>query len=290
MTIPSPAIPHGIPPAAPGPGEPSRFVLRVIRTAGHLCLIGILIFWVVSYRVKGPPYDRVWELVLAQLFGGRAGGVGWGLEKGFSTWYLLFHCMMYDFIIMLYIYPFFVTGYQFLERVPFVGKALNAIHNTAIRNKARIQPFGVIGLICFVFFPFWSTGPLVGVIVGYLIGLRTWVTFTSVIAGNIAAISLWILAYDSLRSYSPRLALFLLIVIFAFAMAGTFYARLKRRRAKRAAGQAPENAPPEKKVPDTPPLSLSSRVYLSVFGTPPPEKEEGTGTEAENPPPPGSGD
>ena len=209
-------------------GEPSPRVLRFIRSAAHLSLISMLALWVLMFLIEGKPYDQVWQVVLAQCMGGRAGGVGLGLQKGFSPYYLFFHSTMYDFIIMLYVYPLFVSGYQYVSNWPFIGKFFKKTHALALQHKKHIAPYGAIGLMLFVVFPFWSTGPLVGVIVGYLIGLRTWVTFSAVIIGNMSAVAAWIWAYDRLQSWSPKLALVLLIIIFVLAMGGTFFARFRR--------------------------------------------------------------
>ena len=211
-------------------GEPSPRVLRFIRVMGHVCLLGTLAAWLLLYKYRGSPYDLTWKLVLAQFAGGRAGSAGLGLESGFSRYYLLFHICMHDFIIMLYVYPWFVTGYQHLAKIRYIGSYLAGLHALALRHKDRIAPYGAFGLMLFVLFPFWSTGPLVGCVVGYLIGLRTWITFSSVIVGNVLAAAIWIWAYNSLKSYSPRFALGLLITVFILAIIGSLWAKIRKRR------------------------------------------------------------
>ena len=182
--------------------------------------------------VAGPgrshaPYDP-WLLVLAQAVGGRAGSASAGVNLGFGFFYLLFQITMIDLIIMFYVYPLFITGFQHVSHWRFIGPTLANLHALARQHRDRIRPYGAMGLMVFVLFPFWSTGALVGVVVGYLIGLRTWVTFTAVILGDILAVGTWIFAYQRLERFSPTLALLVLITVFALAMLGTFVARLQR--------------------------------------------------------------
>ncbi len=210
------------------PGEPTPRTLRLILSLGHLLLLFLLISWVLLFVLKGKPYELTWLIALTQLVSGRAGGVGLGLQRGFSPWYMLYQVTMVDLILMLYVYPLFVRGYQHLTRVPAIGGYLANMHKVALSHKERMAPYGALGLMMFVIFPFWSTGCLVGSIVGYLIGLPTWLSLGSVTLGNFAAISLWILFYDRLQNWNPTAALILLLVIFAFAMLGILATRMRK--------------------------------------------------------------
>jgi len=253
---------------------PSPRVLRRIRRAAHVCLLITLAVTItlgyLHFRSDEPfakveigvalteeglniekkpppelhfwqlaPYDETVQLHFAHLLAGRAGSVGWGLDKGFGRLYLLFQISMFDIILMLYLYPLFVTGFQHVIHVPVMGKMLSSAHDLALRHKARMEPYGAVGLMLFVLFPFWSTGPLVGVVIGYLIGLRTWVTFTVVTAGHVLAVGAWIYFYDWLIERNRNLALLLLVLVFGFVLAGWLYG-LIRKRLKR---QAPQDAP-----------------------------------------------
>ena len=121
---------------------------------------------------------------MAHFVGGRAGNAGEGLEQDFNPWFLFFQSCMQDFILMFLAYPWFVRGFQQFTKVPVIGPHLASAHTLALKYKKDIAPYGGVGLMVFVFIPIWSTGPLVGVIVGYLLGLGVLLTFTSVIVGK----------------------------------------------------------------------------------------------------------
>jgi Sec-independent protein secretion pathway component TatC len=82
----------------------------------------------------------------------------------------------------------------------------------------------------FVIFTFWSTGPLVGVMVGYLLGMSTRLTFTTVIVGDIIAVAAWTWGYDKLYNHNRQFAIILLIIIFALAIGGAVYANIRKRK------------------------------------------------------------
>ncbi len=210
----------------------SPLALNYIGAAGHGALVGMLVLFVVLYRVKGSPYDATWQLVLAQVLSGRAGSAHLGMELGFSRYYLLFQICMHDFILMLYIYPWFARGYNNLPRIRVLGKSLVRMNEFLIQNKDSIAPYGVVGLLVLVFFPFWNVGPLVGVSLAYVVGMRVSLAFTTVIAGNVLAVAAWIWAYDKLQQYNKGMALVLLLFFFALAMSWPAYARWRKKRKK----------------------------------------------------------
>lgn len=214
-------------------GEPSKTTLKYMRTTGHVLLVSTLVLFIVLGIVIGPPYDEVWQLVLAHFVSGRAGNAGIGLLKGFNHYFLLYQCCVLDFIIMFYVYPWFVSGYRHLSGWPFIGSALKHTHELALEHKHRIAPYGAIGLMLFVIFPFWSTGPLVGVLMGYLLGLSTRLTFSMVIIGNTFAVAAWIWAHDKLLKYNQTLAFVLLCAIFFIAIASALFSRIKTSKKNR---------------------------------------------------------
>ena len=179
--------------------------LRIIERIGQICL-SVWVAVLVALGIVWPyPYANAWQLILKQMVGGRAVSVSAGLSQDFSQVFLLFHCSIQDIIILLLLYPLLVAGYRRAVEIRIVGPAIANVRATAERHKSKIEPYGAIGLMAFVFFPFWTTGALAGGVVGYLIGMRTWVTFVSVIIGNFLAVGSWIWFFDRMNRYSQLL-------------------------------------------------------------------------------------
>jgi uncharacterized membrane protein len=114
-----------------------------------------------------------------------------------------------------------------------------------------VARYGIVGLLLFVWFPFYMTGPLVGAVIGYFLGLRVWVNLTVVTVGTILAVISWVLLFEKLHAaaagLSSVLPLLIVAVLVALAIAVNLRARLKKRRARREDQSPPP--PPEERPP-----------------------------------------
>lgn len=209
---------------------PSRLVLLFLFISGYV-LIAVSVVWFVYLSTRWPdPYAKLWGLIPVHFFSGRAGNAGVGLELGFNKWFVLTQCCLLDFIVMLLVFPVFVAGFQRVSKWPIVGPPLSGMHELALHYRDRIGKYGPLGLMAFVAFPLWSTGPLVGVVLGYILGLRVGVTFVSVIIGNVLATAGWIWLFHFLQVFSAALARVVVVAILASAVFGLLYNQAKKLR------------------------------------------------------------
>ncbi len=214
-------------------------MIRQIERAGQV-LLTVWVAVLVALGIVFPqPYARAWELVLLQIVAGRAASVSKAAGMGFPKPFLLVHCTLQDIIILLLLYPLLVAGYRYAVEWRFIGPAIANVRATAERHKSKIAPFGALGLMLFVLFPFWSTGPLAGGVVGYLLGMRTRWVFTSVIVGNFLAVALWIWFFDRMSRLSETLSstmwMFILAGVLLAAAVGRIVAIRRRMKASEAA-------------------------------------------------------
>ncbi len=213
-------------------GDPSPSILRLLFFLGHVLLIACLLTWLLCYLLLGSPYEYNWWIILSAIFLGRAAAVGSGLEMGFSPVFLFFQTAFADLLITFYVYPIFVRGYSHLTRVPYIGNYLDNLHQVALSYESTMKPYGIIGLMLFVIFPFWSTGALVGAILGFLIGLPVVTTLVSVTVGNLIAIGAWVWFYHWLTDWNRGVAVVVLVLIFAVAITGILVGIRNKRRQK----------------------------------------------------------
>ena len=85
----------------------------------------------------------------------------------------------------------YVFSYRSLIVIEPLKETIARARRAAETHQRTIMKYGVPGLLLFVWFPFWMTGPLVGSIIGFLIGLRPWVNMCVVLAGTYVAIVCW---------------------------------------------------------------------------------------------------
>ncbi len=204
--------------------------LVVIERTGQICLSVWVAVLVVLGVVWPEPYAGTWQLVLRQIALGRAGSISIGLEQEFSKVFLLLQCSLQDVIILLLLYPLLVASYRRVVEIRIVGPAIHNIRASAERHKSKIEPYGAIGLAAFVFFPFWSTGVLAGGVLGYLLGMRTWVTFTSLIVGNFLAVACWIFFFEKLSEMSETLGSQMPLIVFLIVLFAAIVQQIRRLR------------------------------------------------------------
>jgi uncharacterized membrane protein len=155
---------------------------------------------------------------------GRAAGMSFGYASGLGHAQVVPLNMLVETIQVLVVYPLFVLSWRQLIRAPRLQPFVKRIHHTAESQEGAVRKFGLIGLFVFVLVPFWMTGPVVGAIIGFLIGLRPWVNLAVVLVSTYVAIGVWGLLLNELNVWAATVnrfapyALFIAIVLIAAAM------------------------------------------------------------------------
>lgn len=155
---------------------------------------------------------------------GREAGMSFGYASGLGHAQVAPLNILIETIQVLVIYPLFVQSTRHLIRLRTLEPFILRIHHAAKSSGGVVRKFGVAGLFVFVFAPFWMTGPVVGAIIGFLIGLRPWVNLAVVLVSTYIAIGIWALLLNGLNVWASAVnqfapyALFLAIVLIAAAM------------------------------------------------------------------------
>lgn len=224
------------------PSTPSPLLSATDRAIGWSGVAIALIWAVALVGVawwRPDPYAGVWVLVLEMAFTGRAVNIAHGYADGYDPLYLFLQCGAQDVWLVLLAWPAIVAGEAWLERVPLLGRLVGGVHRTALAHKDRVARFGVPGLAAFVFFPFWSTGVLVGAAVGHLLGMRAALLLPVVIVAHLLSVAslVWLFAEmtawsafleSGLLRFLPWLVLGTLLGVH---LAGKALARLRARSA-----------------------------------------------------------
>jgi hypothetical protein len=100
-----------------------------------------------------------------------------------------------------------------------------------------VRRYGIIGLFAFVWFPFWMTGPVVGSVIGFLLGMRIWLNMTVVLTGTYVAIVGWAFLlrhfHKQVASYSSYAAMVLTaLLIFVIIVGHLIYRTLHNNKNK----------------------------------------------------------
>lgn len=219
--------------------------LRRIHRAGwtlFLIWAAALIGWGTS---DPEPYADGWRLVLELAFLGRVVSISDGVVSGFGNGYLIFQNTLQDIILLLVVYPWAVSAYERSATDGLFNATLWRFRHSIEGHRSRVEPWGVLGLLVFVFFPFWSTGALVGGALGYLLGMRTKVVFTSIIVAHSLSVATLVVFFDATHdlavefgaSWIRFLPWILLVALIAISLAVRGWRRLRDGESPRTAAE-----------------------------------------------------
>ena len=177
-----------------------------------------------SYFIDRENFHVYLGMTMAHLFFGRAAGMsfGYALDYGHPT--VVTVNLAIETVMIMLLFPLFVFSVRKLLVIDALKRFMDRLHETAEANQDRIRRYGIAGLFVFVFIPFWMTGPIVGSIIGYLMGLRTWVNMSVVIGGTYIAIGVWALLLVELRdrmsAFTPFAPLLLVGIVILIVVVG----------------------------------------------------------------------
>lgn len=183
-----------------------RRTARRIGAAGWALLVPWLTFVLYMAWRYPEPYAQAWRLVLELAFLGIAVNIADGTSIGCHPAYLAVQCGLQDIILVLIAYPWIVRGYESARHIPVFGRFLRGVHASAQLHRRYIEPLGAVGLWLFTFFPFWSTGALVGTALGYLIGIRAAVLLPITLSAHLVSVASMIVFFDWMEGVAEALS------------------------------------------------------------------------------------
>ena len=137
--------------------------------------------------------------------------------------------MLLETILVLVFYPLFVFIWQQLLVIRWLKRLSEHTYKAAERHKDKVRKYGIIGLFMFVWLPFWMTGPVVGCMIGYLLGMRIWVNLVTVLTGTYIAILGWAYLLHNLHQHTLSYSSYAIVIIAALAAATVLTWTLRQR-------------------------------------------------------------
>ena len=202
---------------------------------GRCLLIGVALAFtfIVWLGLKLLLYPEHFQALIGttatQSMFGRAAGIAFGYSMGLKYSTVIPICAIIETIIVLIFYPLFVFSWRHLLVIKRLKKMFERIQKAAEIHKNIVIKYGIAGLFIFVWFPFWMTGPMVGCVIGFMIGLRTWLNMVIVLSGTYVAIISWAVFlmhfHNRLTIYSPYATFAALILLFVIIIVGYFLHR-----------------------------------------------------------------
>ena len=205
-------------------------ITLLTQSEGRLLMAGVALafiyaFWLGIKMLFSPEDSQVLVgMTAAQIIFGRAAAMAFGYSLDLKHTTVIPMCIVIETISVLIFFPLFVFSWRQLLVINWLKNIFMRIRNAAEAKKDIVKRYGIIGLFVFVWFPFWMTGPVVGCVIGFLLGLRLWVIITAVLAGTCVAIFGWAFflrqLLDQVASYSPYAAMVLMILLVIIIIVG----------------------------------------------------------------------
>lgn len=196
---------------------------------GKIFIAGVLLLFVYIFSIINlylfsiTDANNLVGMTVTNIFFGRAAGISYGYTANFSDLAIILMNITIEFIMVLIIYPLFVLTWNKSLNIKFLQNITINIEKQKLKYKDFFEKYGKYGLFIFVWFPFWMTGPVVGAIIGFLIGIRHYTTIYIVLTGTSLAIVVWtyflrelITVLNQIGAYSSYIVLILIIVVALF--------------------------------------------------------------------------
>ncbi len=224
-------------PTKPGAGlKPVRSTSWLRSFEGYALLLGsgLAFLWLLGLSlglVWWPQHAQpLLGMTVSNVIFGRAAGMSIGYAAGYGHAIVMPSNMLIETILVLLVYPLFVLSWRELVTPRFLQKFMTRTRRAAEAHQGTIARYGLLGLFVFVWLPFWMTGPVVGAVIGFFLGLRPWVNLCVVLSGTYLAIVVWALLLSGLQeslaqhtAYGPVLVV--LFIIFVVLVRGAWRRR-----------------------------------------------------------------
>lgn len=199
---------------------------------GLACAVCVIAWFACEDSRKG----TILGAVTTHLTGGRAVGISTALGGGLPLWQAILLASLIEGTVVCLFFTAFSLSFKKLISVRLLNDALANVHRSAQTQRTRLLRWGIPGLILFVWFPFFMTGPVVGSVIGFLLGMQPWVVVGVVLSGTVLAIISWTFILNEIVDWASTVGEFLplmfvcilLIVIVSFRVKRLLEAQQRR--------------------------------------------------------------
>lgn len=215
-----------------------------ILLVGLFCALA-LVAWIVCLQFRDPAKAaHIVATISTHLMLGRAAGVSTASVGGqFSRPEIILLGSLIEGMIVCLFFALFCLSCKKLIHVPWLDSAVRNVRASARKQRRHLLGWGIPGLILFVWFPFLMTGPVVGSVIGYLLGMRPWVVVSTVMFGTTSAIVSWTFLMKALNHWVERIGPYVPGVLVVIILGTIILFRLRAYRRSTTAKKRPASPP-----------------------------------------------
>ncbi len=164
---------------------------------GNIFILGLFLtfslitFIIISYQINIVFANKITGIVFTNVLVGRVPALSFGYAAELTHLAVIGVNVLVELILVCILYPLFVLSFNGILKIEVLEAFFDKIKEKKQKHREKLERYGIFGLFLFVFIPFWMTGPIVGSIVGFLIGMKHYTVITIVFVATILAVGLW---------------------------------------------------------------------------------------------------
>ena len=213
-----------------------------VFAVGSLMLIAWLLAVATLWRL-GHPWEQWVIMGFTELLLGRGVAVAKAVEMGMRPGLVVFLATYVDAVTVFLLYPVLILAARNLVAGRPVDPRMKGLIESAEKNVGRFAKYKIAGIFLFVWLPFFMTGVVVGAVLGYLLGLKTWPNMATVVAGTATAAACWLYTYDYLYGRLAQIHSQIPALFTAGLIAALIAQRLWTEARKNRPAKAPSRPP-----------------------------------------------
>ncbi|MGA1931882.1 small multi-drug export protein [Arcobacter sp. YIC-464] len=164
---------------------------------GNIFLLGLIlifslgVFIIVLYFFDPVLASKITGMIFSNLLVGRVPSLSFGYAAELNHFWVILTNVYTETIMVTILYPLFVLSIKGVLKVKVLEEFFLEVESRKKQHKEKFDKYGKFGLFIFVFIPFWMTGPIVGSMIGYLIGMKHYTIISIVFVATVISITLW---------------------------------------------------------------------------------------------------
>lgn len=207
--------------------EGNIFIFSLFLTT--LLIISILI----TYIFDAKSANKITALVVSNLFVGRVPSLSLGYASQLSHLTVIGVNIVTELILVTSLYPLFIFSFKGILKIKPLEDFFTQVQEKKKQHQEKFEKYGKVGLFIFVFIPFWMTGPIVGAIIGYLIGLKHYTIMLIVFIATTIAITLWGLFLNEIIEFLLAFDTRYIWIILLFIVVTALVLKIKKKLYKK---------------------------------------------------------
>ncbi|RXJ65929.1 hypothetical protein CRV08_13940 [Halarcobacter ebronensis] len=174
--------------------------------------------------------SKITTMIFTNIFIGRVPAISFGYASNLSHIVVIVFNIIAEMILVTLIYSIFVFSFKGVVRVKGLEDFFNKVKEKKEKHKNIFLKYGRLGLFIFVFIPFWMTGPIVGSIIGFLIGMKHFTIIFIVFLATIISMTLWGLFLQEIVAFLGEFDIRFIWILILIAVVSVIIFKLKRRK------------------------------------------------------------